>query len=479
MNKYFFYLLLALAPTSIFAESIDQLILEATHRPTLPTLQNNDYISALEYIKDVQSSSSCLYRLSCGIFGKKDGQITSEFNSALKYGITQLPGRIVPSEFAQAYLDISTIERTNNLNPVYLTDNNPPEISVETLEFMRESRQLKRWIRFHIEGGYQTEIDPIDPPLIINFGILGWGSNKVAYNTVDYRTNQAYALIKPLWESENKLEIFQNEKNVLTQIKDLKGEDREGFVKVHYISDSGIYLEKYSGNLDHLFSKKESLIVNPELSASSQLSILKQLSHAVFILHQKLGYNHADLKTENVLIQPKQNVEGQTDYEVGLSDFGLAFIPKRHLSKKRPTGATFEWISPEVWQGEWDSSVSSEQEKHELALRADIFSLGMITYKVKHSGKLPFVTDCSKDHPRKKNSKYNPDFIRCRNNGIRKIIPELKTSEDIIDRLTAQALEFNPKDRPTSEEFFHTVLRAFEKSRSVSKGEDFKLIPIQ
>ena len=109
------------------------------------------------------------------------------------------------------------------------------------------------------------------------------------------------------------------------------------------------------------------------------LKIITEIASALDYAHAQ-GVIHRDIKPSNIMLQPK-NENNTFQFDAILADFGIAKIIAQHtqITKSGIVG-TFDYISPEQIQASTD-----------VDHRADIYSLGIVTYQML-TGQLPFPT---------------------------------------------------------------------------------------
>ncbi|MEP6780471.1 MAG: protein kinase, partial [Gemmatimonadaceae bacterium] len=161
------------------------------------------------------------------------------------------------------------------------------------------------------------------------------------------------------------------------------------------------------------------------LPIDEAIRIVRQIAGALDFAHRK-GLVHRDIKPENILLH---------DGEALLADFGIA-VGTRETGNDRLTGTGFSlgsprYMSPEQAVGERD-----------IDARADIYSLGAVTYEIV-SG-VPPVTGTSAQSMLAKLLTEKP-----------KLLKEVRTdAPDALDAAVMRALEKQPADRfATAREF--------------------------
>ena len=129
---------------------------------------------------------------------------------------------------------------------------------------------------------------------------------------------------------------------------------------------------------------------------------------------------HRDLKPENIFVSPNG------DYKIG--DFGIARTTektKKVLSRK----GTDMYIAPEIYRGEaYDASV-------------DIYSLGLVMYKLLNQNRLPFMPE----YPKPVIPVDREEALHRRLTG--KCIPEPVNGSSILKRIVLKACAYRPENR--------------------------------
>ncbi len=129
---------------------------------------------------------------------------------------------------------------------------------------------------------------------------------------------------------------------------------------------------------------------------------------------------HRDLKPENIF------VSANGDYKIG--DFGIARTiekTKKALSRK----GTDMYIAPEIYRGEaYDASV-------------DIYSLGLVMYKLLNQNRLPFMPE----YPKAVMPVDREEALHRRLTG--KCIPEPQNGSGELKRIVLKACAYRPENR--------------------------------
>ena len=197
---------------------------------------------------------------------------------------------------------------------------------------------------------------------------LGKGGMGKVYRVFDKTIKEEVALklIRPeIAGSERTIERFSNELKFARKIAHrnvcrmfaLDEEEGTHFITMEYVRGESL---------------KSMVRMMGQLSAAQVVSLAKQVCEGLAEAH-RLGVVHRDLKPSNIIIDKEGNAR--------IMDFGIA----RSLKEKGITGAgvmigTPAYMSPEQVDAE------------EVDKRSDIYSLGIILYKMV-TGKLPFEGD--------------------------------------------------------------------------------------
>ncbi len=174
-------------------------------------------------------------------------------------------------------------------------------------------------------------------------------------------------------------------------------------------------------------------------SADVVLGVIEQVGRGLDAIH-RAGNVHADVKPGNVLIGPS--------HRIALADFGLA----RALGAVDGTGlivGTPSYLPPEV--------ISAETI---LDGRADVFSLGVMTYEM-FTGELPFPVESIDDFFRVHRTDFEP-------------VPVTAFRDDLsqaFDHIIRKAIDRDPDKRfATAGEFAYALLDAREELRTTLPG---------
>lgn len=204
---------------------------------------------------------------------------------------------------------------------------------------------------------------------------LGRGGMGIVYKAQDLRSDKIVAIKQLILEnidpSKHKefRERFQREAETVLSLK------HKNIVAVLDISkeiDSHYYVME---NLEGHSLRKEISQRGGRIKPRAFLAILEQIAEGLSYAHT-LNVVHRDVKPDNIFIL--------NDGSVKLTDFGIARVADLEATNLTKTGVmlgTLAYVSPEQLQ-------NAKTVDH----RADIFSLGVVTYEAL-SGKLPFTGD--------------------------------------------------------------------------------------
>ena len=194
--------------------------------------------------------------------------------------------------------------------------------------------------------------------------------------------------------------------------------DHEGIVKVYE------YGLRPADNLPFILMEYvegvplSKVIAEEELSESEKIPIIYELALALEAVH-KHGVLHRDVKPSNVLVQ--------ADRHVKLTDFGIARLDWSRLTVHGDVLGSPAYMAPESFDA-----------GHEVDRRADLFSLGVVSYELL-TGQVPFSgkTLLSVAHVVRKRRPVAPSVVS----------PELSPKlDDILGRM----LQKSPKHRYAS-----------------------------
>ena len=193
--------------------------------------------------------------------------------------------------------------------------------------------------------------------------LLGHGGMSIVYRAehIALERTVALKLLSPrLSDDEDFRERFQRESKVAASLEhpniipiyEAGGENGVFYIAMRYVDGADL---------------KTRLKESGQLEAQQVVSFVAQVAAALEAAHAR-GLIHRDVKPANILIAPGAGVEGSD--HVYLSDFGVAKnTGAAGLTKTGLFVGTAEYASPEQIEGK------------ELDGRADIYSLGCVTYE--------------------------------------------------------------------------------------------------
>jgi serine/threonine protein kinase len=267
---------------------------------------------------------------------------------------------------------------------------------------------------------------------------LGRGGMGVVYQAVDHKNKRMVAIKKLSLEAVEpqkravRTERFKREATVVAKLShpnivtvfDLKLEPEEAFYVMEFIE--GVTLRK-------------ALVENGKpMSAHQFLPILRQVAEALNYAH-RMKVTHRDVKPENIFVQE--------DGVIKLADFGIARdedLDQGNLTRSGVMLGTLSYVSPEQLN-------SAKHVDH----RADIFSLGALTYEAL-SGAQPFKGEGIVDTV--------ANIISMEEIPLNELVPEIaRGTAQVVQR----AMKKDPKERyPSAVEF----ARDFEASLESTEG---------
>lgn len=166
-----------------------------------------------------------------------------------------------------------------------------------------------------------------------------------------------HSLVEDCIQEVNTMEYFRGNSHVVSV---------EDYKVVEYLDDIGwdiyIRMEYLTGFLDYCAGK--------ELSEKEVIQLGIDLCKALEYC-QKQNIIHRDIKPENIFVSRFG--------EFKLGDFGIARELDRNASGLSKKG-TFSYMAPEMYKG--------ENYDH----RVDIYSLGIVLYKLRNHNRLPFIS---------------------------------------------------------------------------------------
>lgn len=241
------------------------------------------------------------------------------------------------------------------------------------------------------------------------------------------------------------VDVFLNEIKILEKLKYNKN--------IVNIYDSKI-VEKTEGVGWQIFIRMELLTdfntysSDKEMTPEKVTKLALDLCEALSVCSEK-KIIHRDIKPENIFVDSSGNFK--------LGDFGVARqIEKTYASMSRK--GTYNYMAPEVLAAKkYDS-------------RADIYSLGIVMYKLLNNNRLPFID------PSKQIIKFSErqEAFEKRIRGDK--LPAIPDVDDKLNRIILKACEFKPEDRYKNIEEFKSALMSNKTSTSLNSNKKIKII---
>ena len=201
---------------------------------------------------------------------------------------------------------------------------------------------------------------------------IGDGSFGVIYLVHNKKTRKKYAMKKIIANTINSLEIFQKEfeishHNKHPAILDIKGI----YVKCFDSTTFVLYVLMDLAERDWEVEINEREKYKKYYKENELISILKQLSSALFFLQKEKRVAHRDIKPENILIFKNKDKYGELLYK--LCDFGEAKnYAMIHDKKQKTLRGTELYMSPALYNGLLNDETYVDHD----AYKSDVFSLG-------------------------------------------------------------------------------------------------------
>ena len=201
---------------------------------------------------------------------------------------------------------------------------------------------------------------------------IGDGSFGVIYLVHHNKSKRKYAMKKILANKINSLELFQKEfeisyNNPHPSILNIKGIYIKCFDSTTFI----LYVLMDLAEKDWEVEINDRQKYKKYYKEKELISILKQLSSALFFLQKEKNVAHRDIKPENVLIFKNKNKYGEYLYK--LCDFGEAKdYAKIHSKKNKTLRGTELYMSPALYNGLLHEAIYVNHD----AYKSDVFSLG-------------------------------------------------------------------------------------------------------
>ena len=198
---------------------------------------------------------------------------------------------------------------------------------------------------------------------------IGDGSFGVIYLVHHNKSKRKYAMKKILANNINSLELFQKEfeiayNNPHPSILNIKGIYLKCFDSTTFV----LYVLMDLAEKDWEVEINDRQKYKKYYREKELISILKQLSSALFFLQKEKNVAHRDIKPENVLI-----FKNKSELLYKLCDFGEAKdYAKIHSRKNKTLRGTELYMSPALYNGLLHEAIYVNHD----AYKSDVFSLG-------------------------------------------------------------------------------------------------------
>jgi serine/threonine protein kinase len=281
---------------------------------------------------------------------------------------------------------------------------------------------------------------------------LGVGENKIVKKRILYKNWSNVAFITPrLIATTKMLDDFKKEAKILNEIKELPSEKRRGLVETLFTSNREIVQIAYDNNLstaiygEKRHNSEELITPGIPFTYEERVDGVSQITDGLEQIHA-MKIIHSDLKLDNILYRLVNLLNETTKKEFVIADFNLAFSPEELIenNQPRPQIGNLLYSAPEI--GTWPGDTPEEQK--DLAYRADVFSLALMSYELIHSKQHSSVARCS--------SQLNYlNYLDCR----ARILQSIRLSDssnknyNSQDHLYLRALHTDPKKRLSLQQF--------------------------
>ena len=277
------------------------------------------------------------------------------------------------------YLDIQNVKIENGKNAENEDDIIPAEMVDPEEDIIIESKSLKedKYLYNNIQRRLKKMLKKGRLPRFDfdKFSIdkqIGDGSFGIIYLVHNNKSKKKYAMKKIIANNINSLETFQKEFEIAhhnrhPSITDIKGINVKCFDSTTFVLYVLMDLAEKDWEVEiNDRQKKRYFYQEKEL-----MSILKQLSNALYFLQNEKHIAHRDVKPENVLIFKNKIKYGEPSYK--LCDFGEAKDYEIIRNKKQKTlRGTELYMSPALYEG----LLKDEAFVEHNAYKSDVFSLG-------------------------------------------------------------------------------------------------------
>lgn len=216
---------------------------------------------------------------------------------------------------------------------------------------------------------------------------LGAGGMGEVFEARHKKTKEKVAIKKQPIVDERCRERFRREARILQQIEHPGVVGYKGFIDTLGADHGYLIMEYLEGKEIDVFFSEEELIVgkSPHQTLRFKLGLIEQVNQALGYVHQTQQIIHRDLKCANVFVV--RGADGRL--RAKLLDFGIAKDLAENMScagkltLDRTFLGTLLYAAPEMFWG-WMGN-DPEGRSFECKLidhRADIYSLGVILYKL-------------------------------------------------------------------------------------------------
>ena len=269
----------------------------------------------------------------------------------------------------------TNIEREDDIIPAEMVDTEQ-DIVIENQNIKDDNKlyeHIQRRLKKILKKGKLPRFD------LDKFSVekqIGDGSFGVIYLVHNNKSKKKYAMKKIIANNINSIEVFQKEFEIAhhdrhPSITDIKGIHIKCFDSTTFVlyvlmdlaeKDWEVEINERQKN-KHYYKEKE------------LISILKQLSNALYFLQKEKDVAHRDVKPENVLIfknrKEDKNIYGEFSYK--LCDFGEAKdYALIHSKKQKTLRGTELYMSPILYNGLLKDASFVDHN----AYKSDVFSLG-------------------------------------------------------------------------------------------------------